>query len=85
MFIVHIQNKKTGEVRKHIEEGDWDYGKHYQWTYGNYGCDCNRALFFARAGGEDDTDVDQPCGNHVIFDAVVELPNGVRVYIDRGD
>lgn len=23
----------------------------YQWTDGNYGCDCNRALFFERAAG----------------------------------
>lgn len=29
---------------------------------GNYACDCNRALFFARAGGEPDPE-DRCCGN----------------------
>jgi hypothetical protein len=33
----------------------------FQWTEGNYGCDCNRARFFARAAEEDDPDV--PCGD----------------------
>lgn len=28
-------------------------GWEWQWSEGNYGCDCNRHLFFERAGGSD--------------------------------
>lgn len=32
----------------------------FQWLEGNYSCDCNRALFFARAAGEPEPE-DRPC------------------------
>jgi hypothetical protein len=37
---------------------DWIGG---MYGSGNYGCDCNRALFFARAADEDEVDVE--CGH----------------------
>lgn len=36
-------------------------GIKFQWTDGNFGCDCNRALFFARAGKEPDPEI--KCGH----------------------
>lgn len=32
----------------------------FMWTEGNYSCDCNRSLFFARAAKEEEIDI--PCG-----------------------
>lgn len=37
-------------------------GMHYQWLDGNFGCGCNRKVFFARAGDEDDPE-DPSCDN----------------------
>ena len=35
----------------------------FMWSAdGNYGCDCNRYLFFQRAAGEPESD-DRPCGD----------------------
>jgi hypothetical protein len=48
--LAHIACVETGEVR--VVPVDWT-DNDYMWSEGNYACDCNRALFFARAkGGE---------------------------------
>lgn len=62
---VHIRKNETGEVRvyKHEldleEDGSFDT---YLWEEGNYSCDCNRALFFARVNGEEE-DWELPCSD----------------------
>lgn len=55
--MIYITDNTTGESRLHTE----DWHDDFIWSEGNFACDCNRALFFARAGGEDDTDK-TPCG-----------------------
>lgn len=59
--IVKIKNNNTGEVRKFEDELNFDEETNtpstWMWEEGNYSCDCNRSLFFNRAGNEDD-------GNH---------------------
>lgn len=58
-----ITDTKTGESRL-CTDMDWtaDGTGDYMWgDGGNYSCDCNRALFFATANGEDDPDVS--CGD----------------------
>jgi len=69
MYIVSIQKTSTGEVREYIErDHDWSDLDEYMWTDGNYGCDCNRALFFARAADEDETEAwEQPCGDDLAY------------------
>lgn len=53
----------------------------YLWSDGNYGCDCNRALFFARAAGEEDPDDDEsPCGDAAYRVRITE--DGREVYRD---
>ncbi len=42
-----------------LMDGDENPG-YYVWSDGNYGCDCNRRLFFARAAGEE-ADWDGEC------------------------
>jgi hypothetical protein len=57
-----IRNNSTGEVREFADEFATEDSVYYQWFYGgNYSCDCNRALFFARAKSEEEPDV--PCGH----------------------
>lgn len=62
----HIKCKATGEVRIHLFEDGFDsdglLDSLHLWTDGNYGCDCNRELFFLRAGNEEDTATDIRCG-----------------------
>lgn len=50
---VRLRKTETGEVREYRTE-ECEDGVGYQWTDGNYGCDCNRERFFLRAGGEED-------------------------------
>jgi hypothetical protein len=52
--MVLIKDMESGEIRPHPIEYEWD---EYQWTDGNFGCDCNRGLFFS---GNDDWEI--PCG-----------------------
>lgn len=55
-YDVRITDAATGETRIAREFDDWDevnFAPHYLWSDGNYGCDCNRYLFFERAGGKD--------------------------------
>ncbi|MDQ3565656.1 MAG: hypothetical protein M3436_16595 [Pseudomonadota bacterium] len=54
MYKVLVRNNKTGEEREVSCEFDWDETNEFIWTEGNYACECNRALFIARAGGEDE-------------------------------
>ena len=45
-----ITDTGTGEAR--IYEDEYPYSE-FIWNEGNYSCDCNRGLFFARAGGRE--------------------------------
>lgn len=61
--IARLRRTSDGVVRDYVCSIDHDVEDGlliYMWTEGNYSCDCNRALFFARAADEDDLDV--PCG-----------------------
>lgn len=74
-----IRQNSTGEVRRYLDEfsssddGSW----HWQWGGGNYGCDCNRARFFARAGGR--PDLERECGEEAYDVLSVTQPNGTIV------
>lgn len=63
---VHLLDNSTGERRVYhddLERPDTPEEARltdFQWSDGNYGCDCNRGLFFAWAAGEDDPD--RECG-----------------------
>ena len=56
---ITITKKRTGEAVSYEEDGMIDDNVKFLWTEGNYGCDCNRGLFFHRAKGLPDTD--NPC------------------------
>lgn len=55
---------------------DWGApGVEYSWTDGNYGCDCNRAIFFA---GDDDADI--TCGSTAYSIRVTDSKTGAELY-----
>lgn len=61
---ISITDKTTGETVTYEDEDvpqeDWPP---FIWSEGNFACDCNRALFFARAkDGPHATDPNHPCG-----------------------
>lgn len=85
MYKVHIKKIATGEIRIFTDkDGIWDDTALWIWTEGNYMCDCNRALFFARAGGEDDTEAwSQKCGDQEVYSVpFIELEDGSRIEIE---
>lgn len=77
---VHIQNNADGVIRTFRHEWwaeDPDVAD-YIWSEGNYACNCNRSLFFKRAGGETDPESD-PCG-HDGYKIQIVLDDGTIVY-----
>jgi hypothetical protein len=44
----------------YVREEGWEFDPVFIWSDGNFSCDCNRALFFARAVDEPDPDLE--CG-----------------------
>jgi len=62
--IAEIRNNETGEIREYETDEILDLGSEhpniFNWEENNFSCDCNRLLFFKRAGNEkseDDWDV----------------------------
>lgn len=81
---VSIQKVQTGEVREYVDEyarfrenGSYD---DFMWSEGNYGCDCNRALFFALAAGEEDPD--HPCGHDQYWVSIREEGSEKVLYVE---
>ena len=63
IYRVAIKQVKTGEIR--VREEVWEFtgsespeqSVEYFWTDGNFGCDCNRAIWFRNDGT-----IDGECG-----------------------
>ena len=55
MYQIAITKVATGETR--YVDFSFEY-LDYMWEEGNYSCDCNREMFFERAGGKE---VDATC------------------------
>lgn len=79
---VSITDTTTSETRTFDDDGafDADGFQDYLWEGGNYACDCNRALLFARARG-DVEDVEHPCGDSR-FTVEITDPTGALLYDD---
>jgi len=76
---VLIRKNDIGESRW-FDAGDSYDNELWQWTEGNYSCDCNRALFWARAGNEDDIDID--CSDGRFTAVVVVFEDGGHLNLD---
>jgi len=61
--VARIRKNETGEIQEseeylHLLEGD-SSPRTFIWEDGNYGCDCNRELFFERAKGNGNFDQEE--------------------------
>ncbi len=86
MLTVQIRRNSDGAIRSYVDKYDWDDG--WIWTEGNFSCDCNRYLFFARAAGlsEDQVDKDDPnqCGDEA-YSIKVTATDGAVLYDEWDD
>lgn len=69
MPVATLLDPSTGErVQCRLEDDD---ASAYMWTEGNYGCDCNKRLFMARAQGREEPDPN-PCGESIVLESLVD-------------
>lgn len=90
-YLVSIRNNATGEVRSYEELDTYDSWTPqppmdeptgaFMWSEGNYACDCNRALFFAHTGGEDEPE--HPCGEGAYSVRITRPQTGEELYADK--
>ncbi len=74
-----IRDNITGDIREFSTEFDDEYGN-FQWgPDGNFGCDCNRQLFFRRANGEDE-DWDCECSEILFSVNIINRDTGAVLY-----
>lgn len=69
--VAEIRLNSTGEVRRYtcneILMEDEAEPSVFNWAENNYSCDCNREVFFQRAGGDDrDEDVECTHGRYAV-------------------
>lgn len=66
LVIAEIRHNESGVIREYQDSMCIDKGEYtpncFMWEEGNYSCDCNRKLFFARAAGESE-DWDSECSD----------------------
>lgn len=80
---ITIRRNADGAERTYTDDSDVDDCLlDFMWGDGNYCCDCNRALFFNRAAGEDDPD--HPCGTSEFQARVADARTGAVLYDDMG-
>ena len=83
-YTVHIRNNETNEIREYVHPQQWYDQCAYMWEDGNYSCDCNRALFFERAIGADESEAwESRCGSGKFTILKVVLEDGEILNIDE--
>jgi len=86
-ILVRIREEKTGVVAEYetVDDGD-DAGTEFMWCDGNYGCDCNRYLFFT-AGltgvWPNDSSDETPCGAELYAVQIVDKNTDRLIYEDE--
>ena len=74
---VHLLETATGRRAVYRDEYAWRETLEFQWSEGNYGCDCNRSLFFHRALNIDEPE-DPACGENAFkVEKIVDLDGKV--------
>lgn len=76
-YVVAIRDNKTGEVRVTEHGETWDPSYVTLWNDGNYGCDCNRGLFFYGRNG-----IDVDCGETRFTCLYAVTSDGERIELD---
>ena len=78
MVTVFVRRNADGVIRQFPD--DYEF-QEYLWAEGNYSCDCNRELFFARAAGDDRPHEKGACG-YTAYDVRIEDAMGNELYRD---
>lgn len=88
-YTVNITNLVTRETVKRRCDWDWEEGERFNWEMGNFECDCNRALEFLRAKGQEPDVMNEgtPCNTSAAdrryrVDSIV-LDDGTVVYEEK--
>jgi hypothetical protein len=66
--------REAWHEERHAADDDLEHLLRFMWTEGNYSCDCNRSLFFARALGEPERASTGYCigeGRYVVVEATL--------------
>lgn len=86
-YDVHLLDRRTGEravfSADFLREDTAEPFSDWIWREGNFACDCNRALFFARALKRDDPErplCTQGRVNRYIVEKIVRVEDGATVY-----
>lgn len=82
---VHIRRNADGVVRIYEDAGFFEKGAFldYIWSEGNFACDCNRHLFFVRAGnGDEDEGDDNACTSELYAAKITDPTTGETLYQD---
>jgi len=82
MYRVLIRDNETAEERWVESLESWDDAGKFMWTEGNYGCDCNRHLFFDRAAGREPEADELICGETRYTAVCAELTDGTQIQLD---
>jgi hypothetical protein len=80
-YNVHITDTTTGEAVVYRYHYSWADGSEYLWSEGNYGCDCNRHIFFEEAKSPGSDAPDRECGNGR-FIVQCFADDGTKLYSD---
>lgn len=82
-LLVTLEQTATGERRTYLDDHGLMDGEFsdYIWSEGNYSCDCNRQLFWNRAGGEDD--VERGCGDGAYRVVGITSLDGTMTYYEE--
>lgn len=78
-YEISIKDMDTSEIRTYEDEFDSDDIVDWQFSEGNYSCDCNRELFFCRVKDEEEN-WDRMCtdGDYTVH--IVNVETGDIVY-----
>lgn len=81
VVIVTMEHVPTKTVRTYEADnyGPWTEASEFWWEEGNMSCDCNRALEFARAVGEDDPE-GRECGHTEFRIVSIKSQSGELLY-----
>lgn len=71
-YFVVLRHNPSGEtIRIEMDRFDAPMGAiEFLWEEGNYGCDCNRHLFWERAHGREPSMGEMPCSDAVVYDLI---------------
>lgn len=78
---VTIRDRTSGETVEYVDEHGHNDDDCYMWRLGNYSCDCNRSIFFHRAKGVPESEIENnECGDTQFIVTGIRRPNGELIY-----